>query len=115
VRWYSLRNPKQPIIYLNSAAEARELTGEKCHFYHFKFALDAEMRLRSVTKAIHDGKIRASNVFSINQDYSWGRDMEAAIEGHASEGGYKVVDAVLHDVNRRLCALRLMTSCKPSS
>ncbi|UPK30423.1 ABC transporter substrate-binding protein [Bradyrhizobium sp. 195] len=100
VRRYNLRNSKQPVIYLNSAAEARELTGEKCHFYHFKFALDAEMRLRAVAKAIHDGKVRASNVFSINQDYSWGRDMEAAIKGHANEGGYKVVDAVLHDVNR---------------
>ncbi|WP_213290789.1 ABC transporter substrate-binding protein [Bradyrhizobium sp. sGM-13] len=100
VRRYNLRNPKQPIIYLNSAAEARELTGEKCHFYHFKFALDAEMRLRAAAKAIHDRKIQASNVFSINQDYSWGRDMDVAIKGHANEGGYKVVDAVLHDVNR---------------
>lgn len=100
VRRYDLRNPKQPVIYINSAAEARELTGEKCHFYQFKFALDAEMRLRAVAKAIHDGRIHASNVFSVNQDYSWGRDMEAAIKGHANEGGYKVVDGILHDVNR---------------
>ncbi|XSC42692.1 ABC transporter substrate-binding protein [Bradyrhizobium sp. RDT10] len=100
VRRYNLRNPKQPALYLNSAAEARELTGEKCHFYHFKFALDAEMRLRAASKAIRDGKFPASNVFSINQDYSWGRDMETAIKGHATEGSYKVVDAVLHDVNR---------------
>ena len=45
VRKYNLRNPSQPVLYINPGAEALELTGEKCHFYFFRFATNADMRL----------------------------------------------------------------------
>jgi branched-chain amino acid transport system substrate-binding protein len=41
-----------------------------------------------------------TKVYSLNQNYSWGRDVEAAVEGAASRGGYQVVGKVLHDLNK---------------
>ena len=41
-----------------------------------------------------------SRVYSINQNYSWGADMQKAIGDYASTGGYTVVDKTLHDVNK---------------
>jgi len=37
VRKHNLRNPGKEIVYINVGAEAMELTGEKCNFYHFRF------------------------------------------------------------------------------
>lgn len=94
VRRYNIRNPGSPVIYLNTGAEAREFTGAKCHFYHFKIASDSDIRVSALAKA----KLIGKTVFSINQNYSWGQDMEAAIKLYATTGNYKVVDSVLHDV-----------------
>ena len=41
-----------------------------------------------------------SKVYSINQNYSWGQDMEKAIGDNAATGGYQVVEKTLHDVNK---------------
>jgi branched-chain amino acid transport system substrate-binding protein len=39
-------------------------------------------------------------VYSINQNYSWGQDMEKAIVDNAAAGGYQVVEKTLHDTNK---------------
>jgi branched-chain amino acid transport system substrate-binding protein len=39
-------------------------------------------------------------VYAINQNYSWGQDVEKAIVEYASLGGYQVVETTLHDVNK---------------
>ena len=39
-------------------------------------------------------------VYSINQNYSWGQDMEKAIVDNATAGGYQVVEKTLHDINK---------------
>src|SRR3546814_7869366 len=36
----------------------------------------------------------------MNQNYSWGSDMQTSIQDFAKEGGYEVVESTLHDVNR---------------
>ncbi|MER8880740.1 ABC transporter substrate-binding protein [Mesorhizobium sp. M0684] len=100
LRRYNTRHPTSPIIYINQAAEARELTGAKCQFYHFKFALDAEMRLKGVAEAIKSEKVEATQVYAINQDYSWGHDIEAAVKRNANVAGYTVVGSTLHDVSK---------------
>ncbi len=41
-----------------------------------------------------------TRVYSINQNYSWGQDMERAIADNAAAGGYQVVEKTLHDVNK---------------
>jgi branched-chain amino acid transport system substrate-binding protein len=100
VRKHNLRNAGQPILYINPGSEALELTGEKCHFYFFRFATNAEMRVKALVIVMKQQGDLGSKVFSINQNYSWGKDMQGATDALASLGGYTVVDRVLHDTNK---------------
>ena len=100
VRKHNLRNPDKKIMYINYGAEALELTGEKCQFYSFRMTTTAPMRVGALVKVMKEEGTLGTRVYSINQNYSWGKDMEDAIKGHADKGGYEVVEAVLHDVNK---------------
>lgn len=100
VRKHNLRNPGKEIIYVNVGAEALELTGEKCHFHHFRFSGNAEVRTKALVLAMKQANALGTRVYSINQNYSWGQDMEKAIEASAQLGGYQVVEKTLHDVNK---------------
>lgn len=100
VRKHNIRNPGDEIMYINLGAEAMALTGEKCHFYHFRYTTTAPMRVNALVKAMKDAGDLGTRVYSINQNYSWGQDMQAAIEAAADDGNYEVVEEVLHDVNK---------------
>jgi branched-chain amino acid transport system substrate-binding protein len=100
VRKYNLRNPGKEVVYVNVGAEALELTGEKCNFYHFRFAGNAQVRTRALVSAMKQANALGTRVYSINQNYSWGQDMEKAIADNAAIGGYQVVGNTLHDVNK---------------
>lgn len=100
VRKHNLRNPGKEIIYVNVGAEALELTGEKCHFHHFRFSANADVRTKVLVLAMKQANALGSRVYAINQNYSWGQDMERAIEGSAQLGGYQLVEKTLHDVNK---------------
>lgn len=39
------RNPGKEVMYLNYAAVDPALTNEKCHFFHFRFDADGDMKL----------------------------------------------------------------------
>jgi branched-chain amino acid transport system substrate-binding protein len=100
VRKHNLRNPDRRIIFMNVGAEASDFTGEKCNFYSFKYAMNAEIRVKALVTAMKAAGALGDRVFSINQNYSWGKDMEAAIVRYAGPMGYTVVDKVLHDVSK---------------
>lgn len=100
VRRHNLRNPGQEMMYINLGAEALELTGDKCHFYHFRFTTTAPMRVNALVSVMKKAGELGTRVYSINQNYSWGQDMENAIKAAADSGGYQVVETVLHDVNK---------------
>jgi len=100
IRAYNLANPGKEVLHLNVGADALELTGEKCHFYSFRFASSAPMRVGALVKVMKDEGTLGKRVYAINQNYSWGKDMEAAIKANAQRGGYEVVESVLHEVNR---------------
>lgn len=100
VRKYNLRNPGKEIIYLNVGAEALELTGDKCHFYHFRFVPNAQVRVKTLVSAMKQANVLGARVYAINQNYSWGQDMEKAIVDNAAAGSYQVVGTALHDVNK---------------
>lgn len=100
VRKYNLRNPGREVLYLNMGGEALELTGDKCHFYHFRFTTNAPIRVKTLVHAMKDAGDLGTKVFSMNQNYSWGMDMQKATQSFAKEGGYTVVESVLHDVNK---------------
>jgi branched-chain amino acid transport system substrate-binding protein len=100
VRKHNLRNPGKELIYVNVGAEALELTGEKCHFHHFRFSGNAQVRTKALVLAMKEAKALGGRVYAINQNYSWGQDMEKAIVDSAGLGGYQVVEKTLHDVNK---------------
>ncbi|MEO8153827.1 MAG: branched-chain amino acid ABC transporter substrate-binding protein [Rhizobacter sp.] len=100
VRKHNLRNPGKEIVYINVGAEALELTGEKCHFHHFRFSGNAQVRTKALVVAMKQAGALGTRVYSINQNYSWGQDMEKAIIDNAPLGGYEVVEKTLHDVNK---------------
>jgi branched-chain amino acid transport system substrate-binding protein len=100
VRKYDMRNPGKEVLYVNVGAEAMELTGEKCQFYHFRFTGNAQVRVKALVLGMKQSNALGTRVYSINQNYSWGQDMESAIVEDASLGGYQVVDKTLHDVNK---------------
>ena len=100
VRKHNLRNPGKEIVYINVGAEALELTGEKCHFHHFRFAGNAQVRTKVLVQAMKQAGTLGGKVYAINQNYSWGQDMERAIVDNAGAGGYQVVEKTLHDVNK---------------
>jgi branched-chain amino acid transport system substrate-binding protein len=100
VRKHNLRNPGKEIVYINVGAEALELTGEKCNFHHFRFAGNAQVRTKVLVQAMKQAGALGTRVYSINQNYSWGQDMEHAIVDNAGAGGYQVVEKTLHDVNK---------------
>ncbi len=100
VRKHNLRNPGKEIVYINVGAEALELTGEKCNFHHFRFAGNAQVRTKALVQAMKQANALGTKVYSINQNYSWGQDMESSIVEYAPVGGYTVVEKTLHDVNK---------------
>ncbi|WP_034294820.1 branched-chain amino acid ABC transporter substrate-binding protein [Herbaspirillum sp. RV1423] len=100
VRKYNLRNAGKEVLFLNMGGEALELTGDKCHFYHFRFTTNAVMRVKTLVPAMKEAKELGTKVYAMNQNYSWGVDMDKAIKEYASAGGYTVVESTLHDVNK---------------
>jgi branched-chain amino acid transport system substrate-binding protein len=100
VRKHNLRNPGKEMIYVNVGAEALELTGEKCHFHHFRFSGNAQVRTKALVMAMKQANALGTRVYAINQNYSWGQDMEKAVVDSAGAGGFEVVERTLHDVNK---------------
>ncbi|NYT64483.1 branched-chain amino acid ABC transporter substrate-binding protein [Alcaligenaceae bacterium] len=100
VRKHNIRNPGKEVLFLNMGGEALELTGDKCHFYHFRFTTNAPIRVKTLVMAMQEANELGSKVYSMNQNYSWGADMEKSIKEFAGTGNYQVVESTLHDVNR---------------
>ena len=100
IRKHNIRNPGKEIIWMNIGAEALEFCGEKCHFHHFRFNPNADIRVHALVNAMKETGELGTRVYSINQSYSWGHDMENSIVKYAPVYGYTVVEKVLHDVNR---------------
>jgi branched-chain amino acid transport system substrate-binding protein len=100
IRKHNLRNPGKEVIFINVGAEALDLTGDKCHFYHFRFTGNAQVRVKALVLGMKQSNAIGTRVYSINQNYSWGQDVEKAIVEYAPLGGYQVVEKTLHDVNK---------------
>ncbi|CAI8799405.1 MULTISPECIES: branched-chain amino acid ABC transporter substrate-binding protein [unclassified Pseudomonas] len=100
VRKYNLRNKGKEVVFLNVGGEALELTGSKCHFYHFRFNGNAPIRVKTLVAAMKEAGTLGSKVYSMNQNYSWGLDMEQAITENAAAGGYQLVGKSLHDTQK---------------
>jgi branched-chain amino acid transport system substrate-binding protein len=100
VQKHNARNPGKEIMYFNVGAEAMEFTGSKCHFYHFRWNGNAEIRLRALLSAMKEANVLGNKVYVIGQNYSWGHDVQKLVKEYAGFGGYTLVGDVIHDVNK---------------
>lgn len=100
VRKFNMRNPGKEIVFINMGGDALELTGEKCHFHHFRVSGNAPVKVKAMVLSMKEEGVLGTKVYSINQNYSWGQDMEQAIVDAAAFGGYTVVEKTLHDTNK---------------
>src|SRR5258708_15330928 len=76
VQKHNARNPGKEIMYINVGAEAMEFTGSKCHFYHFRWNGNAEIRLKAMLIAMKEANALGHKVYIIGQNYSWGHDVQ---------------------------------------
>lgn len=100
VRKHNLRNSGKEAIFLSLGAVALELTGEKCHYHHFRLGPNSQVAIRALTVAMKDAKALGPRIYVIGQNYSAGIDMEAAFVADAQAAGATVVETTLHDVNK---------------
>ncbi|MGE0700226.1 MAG: ABC transporter substrate-binding protein, partial [Hyphomicrobiaceae bacterium] len=100
VQKHNARNPGKEVMYVNVGAEAMEFTGAKCHFYHFRWNGNAEIRLKAMLDAMKSAGVLGTKVYVIGQNYSWGHDVQKLTNAYASKYGYTIVGDVIHDVNK---------------
>ncbi|GMV45151.1 MAG: hypothetical protein AMXMBFR66_05490 [Pseudomonadota bacterium] len=100
IRKYNLRNPGKEIIYLNVGSEAYELTADKCHFWFFRMSTNPYIRINALVQVMKETGVLGDKVYSINQNYSYGKDHEQAQAAAVTKAGAKVVESVLHDTNK---------------
>lgn len=74
---HNKRNPDQAVVYLNYAAVDPALTNEKCHFWHFRMDVNADMKMEALT-AYMQKRPEIKKVYIINQDYAFGRAVDKA-------------------------------------
>lgn len=70
IQKHNLRNPGKEVIYINVGAEAMEFTGAKCHFYHFRWNGNAEIRLKAMLEAMKSANVLGDKIYVIGQNYS---------------------------------------------
>ena len=101
VQKHNERNAGSRVLYLNYSAVDPALTNDKCHFWHFRFDAEADMKMAALTDVIAaDPKIK--KMYIIGQDYSFGK---AVADGAVAMLGKKrpdiqIVGNELHPIGK---------------
>ncbi|MGE3607168.1 MAG: ABC transporter substrate-binding protein [Lautropia sp.] len=74
---HNAANPERPVLLLNFGANDPALTNERCTFWHFRFAPNADQQMEALTSWLR-GRDAVRRVFLINQDYAPGRALAAS-------------------------------------
>jgi branched-chain amino acid transport system substrate-binding protein len=77
VQKHNERNPGKEILYMNYAAVDPDLTNSKCHFFHFRFDANSDMKMEALTTELAKNK-GIKKVYLINQNYSFGQAVSRA-------------------------------------
>lgn len=96
-RWNE-RNPDSPVMLLIVGAEGTPFTGKDCYFYSFRFTTTPIIRANALAKVMKSKNQLGARVYSLQPDYTMGREMEQAVVAGASTYGYQVVGQARHDV-----------------
>ncbi|KXF91611.1 branched-chain amino acid ABC transporter substrate-binding protein [Phaeobacter inhibens] len=100
VRKHNLRNPGDEVLYVNLGSEAMELTGAKCHYYHFRTSPNAAIRVNTLLDGMSEAGVLGDKVYAMNQNYSWGIDVQDNTAAASDRLGFELVEKTLHDVNK---------------
>lgn len=100
MRKYNLRNKGNEVVYINVGGAAMELTGAKCHDYHFRMTPNADIIVNALLDGMKENGALGENFYAINQNYSWGIDVQNSTLASAERVGFTVVEETLHEVNK---------------
>jgi branched-chain amino acid transport system substrate-binding protein len=98
IRRWNQRNPDDPAMLLIVGSEGSNFIGSDCDFYSFHFTTTPFIRQNALAKVMKDEGSLGEKVYSLQPDYTMGREMEAAVGQNAEAYGYKVVGQTRHDV-----------------
>ncbi|RJG44452.1 branched-chain amino acid ABC transporter substrate-binding protein [Mesorhizobium sp. DCY119] len=96
-RW-NQRNADDPAMLLIVGAEGSNFIGADCSFYSFHFTTTPFIRQNALAKVMKEDGSLGEKVYSLQPDYTMGREMEAATTHNAETYGYKVAGTTRHDV-----------------
>jgi branched-chain amino acid transport system substrate-binding protein len=101
VQKHNDRNAGNRVLYLNYSAVDPALTNDKCHFWHFRFDAEADMKMAALTDVIAANKA-IKKMYIIGQDYSFGK---AVADGAVAMLGKKrpdiqIVGNELHPIGK---------------
>jgi branched-chain amino acid transport system substrate-binding protein len=80
VQKHNERNPANRVLYLNYSAVDPALTNDKCHYWHFRFDAEADMKMAALTDVIQANK-NIKKIYILGQDYSFGKAVAEAAVG----------------------------------
>ncbi|MBZ4209617.1 MAG: branched-chain amino acid ABC transporter substrate-binding protein [Rhodoferax sp.] len=101
VNTYNERNPGKEVLYLNHQAIDPDFTEARCSYWHFRFDPHVFMRMAALTTFIaRDTSVK--KVYLINQDYSFGQQVEASAKRYlsAARQDIAVVGEERHPIGR---------------
>ncbi|NGN39685.1 ABC transporter substrate-binding protein [Mesorhizobium sp. CGMCC 1.15528] len=98
IRRWNQRNPDDPAMLLIVGSEGSNFIGSDCDFYSFHFTTTPFIRQNALAKVMKDEGSLGEKVYSLQPDYTMGREMEAAVGQNAETYGYKLVGQTRHDV-----------------
>ena len=100
VRKFNIRNPGKEVLLISPGSQSAALTGEKCHFWFFRLSSTAFVRMKALTKVMKQNGDLGPKVYSINQNYSFGQEIEKAQAEFVKQNGAEIVGATLHDMQK---------------
>lgn len=100
VRKYNQRNPGKEVIFITPGSQASILTGAKCHFWFFRLNSTAFVRMKAIIAVMKEQRALGDKVYLLNQNYSYGQEMEKAQSDFVKANGGTIVGTTLHDVNK---------------
>ncbi len=98
IRKYNLRNPGKEVIYYSVGSESYDLTASKCQFWFFRMISNPYVRIKALVRVMKEQDVLGAKVYSINQNYAYGMQMQQAQAQSVKANGAEIVDATLHDV-----------------
>lgn len=98
VKRWNERNPDSPVMLLIVGAEGTPFTAKECYFYSYRFTTTPEIRAHALATVMKEKGALGQRVYSLQPDYTMGREMEGAVVAGAAKYGYEVVGQARHDV-----------------